>query len=87
MEPGFLGVDNFLTYSLKLPGLDENDIEVMIDEGRLTVRGDGTPGRSRMGITCLRSAASVALNGPLQYPPVLKNIDVKASMKNGVLII
>ena len=40
MEPGFLGVDNFLTYSLKLPGLDENDIEVMIDKGRLTVRGE-----------------------------------------------
>lgn len=41
--------ENALTYNLELPGMDENDVEVVIDSGRLIVRGEKRDEREETG--------------------------------------
>ena len=41
--------ENALNYNLELPGMDENDVEVAIDSGRLIVRGEKRGEREEKG--------------------------------------
>lgn len=69
-----------------LPGLDQKDIEVMLEEGILTIRGERRQEREvkeEEYYCCERWAGAFARSQPL--PPGVDPENIKASFKNGVL--
>ena len=80
--------ENVLAYSLELPGMDENDIEVAIEAGRLAIRGEKRDEREEKGANYVfkeRRFGSFERNFAL--PATAEEDNVKASFSKGVLTV
>lgn len=74
--------------SLELPGVDANDIDVSIENGHLTVRGEKRFEREEKGRTYFFSEREYgAFQRSFRLPPDAHAEDIVADFKNGVLLL
>ena len=77
-----------LTYNLELPGMDENDVEVIIDSGRLIVRGEKRDEREETGKNYIfRERRYGRFERSFLLPGDVEQDNAKASFEKGVLSI
>lgn len=76
------------TYSLDLPGMDEGDVEVAIESGRLVIRGEKQDERSEKGENFVfRERRFGKFERSFSLPANAREKDVTANFKNGVLTV
>lgn len=74
--------------SLELPGVDEADIDIGIDHGMLTIRGEKKQEREERGETWYFSERQYgAFQRSFRLPADADEAGVKASLKDGVLTV
>ena len=74
--------------SLELPGVDEADIDIGIDHGMLTIRGEKKQEREERGETWYFSERQYgAFQRRFRLPADADEAGVKASLKDGVLTV
>lgn len=79
---------NVLTYSLELPGMDENDVEVVIDSGRLIVRGEKRDEREETGKNYIFTERRYGrFERSFVLPANVEQDNVQAGFDKGVLTI
>lgn len=77
-----------LTYSLDLPGMDEGDVEVTIDDGRLVVRGGRRDEREESGKNYVfRERSYGRFERSFFLPEGVESGKVKANFDKGVLTV
>ncbi|KAF8801242.1 small heat shock protein [Phlegmacium glaucopus] len=79
---------NLVTASFEFPGLSKNDIQISVHNGRLTVRGDtkkSTDSENDEKSYAVRERCYGRFRRTLQLPLGVKEDEIKASMKDGVL--
>ena len=80
--------ENVLTYSLELAGMDENDVEVLLDAGRLVVRGEKHDEREERGENYVfRERRFGSFERSFALPSNVKDDDIKARFDKGVLTV
>ena len=69
--------------SAELPGLEEKDIEITVDDGTLVLRGEkgAAKARKRKASTSARSASTVASSAPSTCPMACRTTPSKPSSK------
>ena len=73
-------------YSLDLPGLDEDDVEVSVQSGRLTIRGEKRDDRQEKGENYVfRERRFGRFERSFTLPAKVKEKDIEASFNKGVL--
>jgi HSP20 family protein len=77
-----------LLVEIELPGLDESDIEVLIDDGELTVRGEKKVEREESGRTYVLTERTYGrFARTFRLPPGADTDRAKATFSNGVLTV
>lgn len=80
--------DNALTYSLELPGMDENDVEISIDAGRLSIRGEKRDEREEKGENYVfRERRFGSFERSFTLPGNADEQKVQATLSKGVLTV
>ena len=80
--------EDVLTYSLELPGMDENDVEVTVAGGRLVIRGEKRDEREEKGENYVFKERRYGKFERIFALPVnTEEHDVKASFSKGVLTV
>jgi HSP20 family protein len=70
----------------ELPGLDEKDIEVLLTDDALTIRGEKREEKEEKGKTCYHMERSYgSFNRVIPLPAGVDQTKVQAQYKNGVL--
>ena len=78
--------ENVLTYSLELPGLDENNVEVVLDSGRLIIRGEKQEEREETGRNYIfRERRYGCFERSFVLPANVEQDHVQAGFDKGVL--
>ncbi|MDJ0955882.1 MAG: Hsp20/alpha crystallin family protein [Arenicellales bacterium] len=78
--------ENALNYNLELPGMDESDVEVAIDSGRLIVRGEKRDEREETGKNYIfRERRYGRFERSFVLPADVEHDKVKARFEKGVL--
>ena len=78
--------ENALNYNLELPGMDENDVEVVIDSGRLIVRGEKRDEREETGKNYIfRERRYGRFERSFVLPAAVEQNKIKAQFDRGVL--
>ncbi|KAF8801245.1 HSP20-like chaperone [Phlegmacium glaucopus] len=75
---------NLVTASFEFPGLSKNDIQIGLRKERLTVTGDMKKCTEK-GYTVTRERRLGRFSRTIQLPLGVKEDEIKASMKDGVL--
>lgn len=76
------------TYSLDLPGMDENDVEVAVESGRLVIRGEKQEDRKEKGDNYVfRERSFGQFERSFTLPANAREKDIEASFKKGVLAV
>ena len=76
------------TYSLDLPGMDENDVEVAVESGRLVIRGEKQDDRKEKGDNYVfRERSFGQFERSFTLPANAREKDIEASFKKGVLAV
>ena len=79
---------NVLTYNLELPGMDENDIKVAIEGGRLKIRGEKHDEREEKGENYVfKERRFGSFERVFALPTAAEEDNVKASFSKGVLTV
>jgi HSP20 family protein len=79
---------NFITYDIELPGLDEDDVEVEIESGKLTVRGEKRDERNEdEGNYIFRERRYGYFERSFMLPADINEDKVKALFDKGVLTV
>lgn len=74
--------------AVELPGVEEKDIEVSVDDGVVTVKGEKTASREEKGETWYFSERQYgAFSRSFRLPPDADEAKVGADLKDGVLTI
>lgn len=80
--------ENVLSYTLELPGMDENDVEVAIEAGRLAIRGEKRDEREETGANYVfKERRFGSFERVFALPANTEEDDVKASFSKGVLTV
>lgn len=80
--------DNSYTIALELPGVDEGDIDVSIDGGVVSVKGEKKTSREEKGETWFFSERQYgSFSRSFRLPPDADAAKVEADLKDGVLTI
>ena len=80
--------DKAITVTAELPGLSEDDIELSISEGSLTIRGErSTDRKTEDGGLIVRERAYGSFQRTLQLPDGVDADAASATFKNGILTI
>ena len=75
-------------YSLDLPGMDESDVEVVVESGRLIIRGEKQDERSEKGENyILRERRFGRFERSFALPANAREKDIKAAFSKGVLTV
>jgi HSP20 family protein len=78
--------DKQLEVTAELPGMEEKDIEVTLDEDRLTIKGEKKTEREEKNKTALISECSYgSFQRVIPVPAGVERDKAKAKFKNGVL--
>lgn len=78
--------DDSYHISMELPGVAESDIEVVIEGGALTVRGEKKTSREEKGETWFFSERQYgAFSRSFRLPPDASEAEISADLKDGVL--
>ena len=76
------------TYSLDLPGMDRDDIEVVIESGRLVIRGEKQDERSEKRENYVfRERRLGKFERSFSLPANARDKDIEAGFKSGVLTV
>ncbi len=79
---------NVLTYTLELAGMDENDVEVLTEAGRLIVRGEKKDEREERGENYVfRERRFGSFERSFALPGNAKPAEIQARLKKGILTI
>ena len=74
--------------AIELPGVEEKDIEVSVDDGVVTVKGEKTASREEKGETWYFSERQYgSFSRSFRLPPDADEAAVKADLKDGVLTV
>jgi HSP20 family protein len=80
--------DDAYTIAVELPGVDEKDIDISIDGGVVTVKGEKKTSREEKGKTWYFSERQYgAFSRSFRMPPDAEEGKVSADLKDGVLTI
>jgi len=80
--------DNAYVISIELPGVDEKDIELSVENGVITVKGEKKTSREEKGETWYFSERQFgAFSRSFRVPPDADEAKVAADLKDGVLTI
>jgi len=80
--------ENVLNYSLELPGMDENDVEVAIEAGRLAIRGEKRDEREETGSNYVFKERSFgSFERIFTLPANAEEESIEASFNKGVLTV
>ena len=80
--------DDAYRISMELPGVDEKDMDVSVDDGVVTVKGQKSSQTEEKGETWFFSERQYgAFSRTFRLPPDADEDKVKADLKNGVLTI
>lgn len=80
--------ENTLTYSLELPGMDDGDIEVSIDSGRLVIRGEKRDEREESGENYIfKERRFGRFERAFALPANVEEDNIKAVFDKGVLTV
>lgn len=78
--------ENAYHISMELPGVAEGDLEVTVENGVMTVRGEKKTSREEKGETWFFSERQYgAFSRSFRLPPDAKEADISADLKDGVL--
>ncbi|PPQ74989.1 hypothetical protein CVT26_011772 [Gymnopilus dilepis] len=79
---------NLVTASFEFPGVNKDDIQINVHNGRLTVSAETkqSSDRDENGYA-VRERRFGKFSRTLQLPQGVKDEEIKASMENGVLIV
>lgn len=76
------------TYNLDLPGMDRDDVQVVIESGRLVIRGEKQDERSERGENYVfRERRFGKFERIFSLPSNTRDNDIEAGFKNGVLTV
>ena len=79
---------NCYTYSIDLPGMDQNDVEVEVESGRLVIRGEKQEDRKeKLENYVFRERRFGRFERSFTLPANAREKDIKAGFKNGVLTV
>jgi HSP20 family protein len=74
--------------SVELPGVAEDDVDLTVEDGVMTVRGEKKTSREEKGETWYFSERQFgSFSRSFRLPPDADEAGVKAEMKNGVLVV
>jgi len=80
--------DNAYVISIELPGVDEKDVELSVDNGVITVKGEKKTSREEKGETWYFSERQFgAFSRSFRVPPDADEAKVAADLKDGVLTV
>jgi HSP20 family protein len=80
--------ENVLTYSLELPGMDENNVEVAVEAGRLSIRGEKRDEREEKGANYVfKERRFGSFERIFALPANAEEDNVKAGFSKGVLTV
>lgn len=80
--------DGAYTIAMELPGVDEKDIDVTVDDGVVTVKGEKKTSREEKGETWYFSERQFgAFSRSFRLPADADEAGVKADLKGGVLTV
>jgi len=80
--------DGAYTISMELPGVDEKDVEVTVDDGIVTVKGEKKTSREEKGETWFFSERQFgAFTRSFRLPADADEAAVRADLKGGVLTV
>ena len=80
--------DNAYVISIELPGVDEKDIELSVENGVITVKGEKKTSREEKGETWYFSERQFgAFSRSFRVPPDADEAKVAADLKDGVLTV
>ena len=80
--------ENVLTYCLELPGMGENDVEVLVDANGLIVRGEKRDEREEQGENYIfKERRFGRFERVFTLPGNVKTDEIKASFDKGVLTV
>ena len=80
--------DKVYRIALELPGVEEKDIDLRIDEGVVTVKGEKKTSREEKGETWYFSERQYgSFSRSFRLPPDADEAGVKADLKDGVLTV
>jgi len=80
--------DTGLVFSLAVPGCDEKNVEILFDKGNLTIKYDKTENKEEKdseGTVLLNELRHSSFERGWQIPKKVKEEEISASMKNGIL--
>lgn len=81
-------VQDYYEISLELPGVNADDIDVSVEDGHLTVKGEKRFEREEKGRTYFFSEREYgAFQRSFRLPPDARPDDVTADFTNGVLVL
>lgn len=77
-----------LEFAIELPGMDENDVEVLVSDDRLVIRGEKKVEKEEKGRDYwLRERAYGAFERSFPLPPDANGKGTKAQLEKGVLTV
>ncbi|MBW6506190.1 MAG: Hsp20/alpha crystallin family protein [Rhodobacteraceae bacterium] len=80
--------DGAYTISMELPGVDEKDVEITVEDGVVTVKGEKKTSREEKGETWYFSERQFgAFSRSFRLPADADEAGVKADLKGGVLTV
>ncbi len=80
--------DNAYTIAVELPGVDEKDIDLIVDNGVVTVKGEKKTEKEEKGETWYFSERQYgSFSRSFRMPPDANEAGVSADLKDGVLTI
>ena len=76
------------TYSMDLPGMERDDVDVAVESGRLVIRGEKQDERNEAGENYVfRERRFGKFERSFSLPANAREKDIEASFKNGVLTV
>ncbi|MGV6848032.1 MAG: Hsp20/alpha crystallin family protein [Marinibacterium sp.] len=82
------GSDSAYSISMELPGVSEDDIELTVEDGTVTIRGEKKTEETRKGDTWFFSERQYgAFRRSFRIPPDADADGIEAHMKDGVLTV
>ncbi|MCL6358424.1 Hsp20/alpha crystallin family protein, partial [Pectobacterium parmentieri] len=80
--------NNVVTATFELPGLKKDDVNIDVNDGRLTVSAEAKTSSERdEGGYAIRERSSGKLSRTLQLPAGIQDKDIKASLNDGILTV
>lgn len=80
--------DTEIVISAELPGLEEADIEVGLNDDSITIKGEKRPGQEAAGRACRMNERTFGLiQRSIAVPAAIDQDDVRAVFRNGVLTV